>query len=265
MFRKWRHRDVKTPEMTWHESCGWQEAEEVMWSGREVFLWVKDLLFLPVCKKKTSPFYFLCLLRHVTTIWTVCFVSKWVFSLLHFRSDARPQREQKDDGRGVVESLSPSRTDCWPHATSEPAGIWTVIWFLILAAFNTFLQMATTVGKIELLLPGRSNMHVCLISHRREKDDAVQIVMSLNFMKSPSLVTEHLHVFFFIRLNRTWLSDLNTTSVLRADRFTFWEWRHCFQFHIRIYWGAFLKGRCSHFDTREARNSFVFGARSSIM
>lgn len=44
------------------------------------------------------------------------------------------------------------------------------------------------MGKIELLLPGRCNMHVCLISHRWEKDDAILVVMNLDFMKSPSLV-----------------------------------------------------------------------------
>lgn len=47
--------------------------------------------------------------------------------------------------------------------------------------------MATTVGKIELLLPGCSNMHVCLISRHWEKDDAVLIVMIPDFMKPPSL------------------------------------------------------------------------------
>lgn len=60
--------------------------------------------------------------------------------------------------------------------------------FLILAAFNSFLQMATTVGRIGLLLPGHCNMHVCLISHHREKDDAVQVVINLDFKKSPSVV-----------------------------------------------------------------------------
>lgn len=89
MFRKWRHRDIKTSERLWRESCGWQGAEEVMWSGTEAFLWVafvilvKDLLFLPVCKK-VPLFLSLCLLRHVTTIWTVCFVSKWVFLFFLF-------------------------------------------------------------------------------------------------------------------------------------------------------------------------------------
>lgn len=268
MFRKWRHRDMKTSERTWRESCGWQEAEQVMWSRTEVFLsvafviLVKDLLFLLVCKKVPFPFFmsFGACDNDMNRVFCV----KMSLSFLYFRSDARPQREQKDDGTesglGVVERLNPSCTDCWPHATSEPAGIWTVIWFLILAAFNTFLQMATTEGKIELLLPGRSNMHVCLISHRREKDDAVQIVMSLNFMKSPSLVRSEVTLhrdrtftcFFFIRLNQTWLSDLNTTSVLRADKFTFWERRHCFQFRIRIFWSALLKGCRSRFNTREA-------------
>ena len=51
--------------------------------------------------------------------------------------------------------------------------------------------MASTVGKIEQLLRGHCNMHVCLISHRREKDDAVQVVMNLDFMKSPTLLERH--------------------------------------------------------------------------
>lgn len=51
--------------------------------------------------------------------------------------------------------------------------------------------MATTVGKIELLLPGHCNMHVCLISHRQEKDDAAEIVMNPDFIKSPSLLERH--------------------------------------------------------------------------
>lgn len=177
MFRKWRHRDIKTSERLWRESCGWQGAEEVMWSGTEVFLWVafvilvKDLLFLPVCKK--VPFSFLCVFWGMWQRYEQCVLcqNESFFSSFSERCSATAGAES---GLCVVERLYPSCTDCWPHATSEPAGIWTVIWFLILAAFNTFLQMATTVGKIELLLPGRSDMHVCLISHRREKDDAVQ-------------------------------------------------------------------------------------------
>lgn len=51
----------------------------------------------------------------------------------------------------------------------EPAGIRTIIWFLILAAFSSHLQVVTTVGKIELQLPGGWNMHVCLILNYRGK------------------------------------------------------------------------------------------------
>lgn len=109
------------------------------------------------------------------TIWTVCFVSKWVLLLFIWEFWCfSPRHQQEIRGRrdklesfGNVQTPYPS--DCWPHATSGPAGTRTLIWFLILAAFNSCLQMATTVGKIESLLPGRCNMHVCLISHRRGK------------------------------------------------------------------------------------------------
>lgn len=102
MFRKWRHRDIKTSERLWRESCGWQGAEEVMWSGTEVFLWVafvilvKDLLFLPVCKKK-SPFPFFVSFEACDNDMNSVFCVKMSLSFLPFRSDARPQREQKAD------------------------------------------------------------------------------------------------------------------------------------------------------------------------
>lgn len=110
------------------------------------------------------------------TIWTVCFVSKWVFLYFISYPDTWPQRATGRNWHSFGKMptaythmywLYDICTDCWPHATSRPAGIWTIIRFLILAAFNSFLQMATTVGKIELLLPGYYNMHVCLISHCR--------------------------------------------------------------------------------------------------
>lgn len=110
MFRKWRHRDIKTSERLWRESCGWQGAEEVMWSGTEVFLWVafvilvKDLLFLPVCKKK-SPFPFFVSFEACDNDMNSVFCVKMSLSFLPFRSDARPQREQKADSvlwRGCI-------------------------------------------------------------------------------------------------------------------------------------------------------------------
>lgn len=63
-------------------------------------------------------------------------------------------------------------------------------------------------------------MHVCLISHRREKDDAVQIVMNLDFMKSPSLLERH-HVkwyftvieHFFITVNWMWVSEKWSSAI----------------------------------------------------
>lgn len=124
--------------------------------------------------------------------WASLFVLSECFSPPRYSNTAGvrgQQRHETDILLGRLQIGYPSHTACWPHATLGPVGIWTIIWFLILAAFNSFLQKATTVGKIELLLPGHCNMHVCLISHRREKDDAVQIVMNLDFMKSPSLVT----------------------------------------------------------------------------
>lgn len=110
MFRKWRHRDIKTSERLWRESCGWQGAEEVMWSGTEAFLWVafvilvKDLLFLPVCKKK-SPFPFFVSFEACDNDMNSVFCVKMSLSFLPFRSDARPQREQKADSvlwRGCI-------------------------------------------------------------------------------------------------------------------------------------------------------------------
>lgn len=113
--------------------------------------------------------------------------------------------------------------------------------------------MATTAGKIELLLRGHCNMHVCLISHRREEDDAVQVVMHLDFMKSPSLL-ERRHVkwyftvieLFFITVNWMWISEkwssdrnfgVNTpvyhkqANVLLENWLTQREREHCFQFY----------------------------------
>lgn len=146
------------------------------------------------------------------------------------RSVSRP--DARTNVTQFWKSTSSTRPDCWPHAICGPAGICTVIWFLILAAFNSFLQMETTVGKIELLLLGRCNMHVCLISHRREEDDAVQIVMNLDFMKSPPLletrrVKWYFTVieqprFFFIRVNWMWIfekwsCDINCGLITAVD------------------------------------------------
>lgn len=130
--------------------------------------------------------------------------------------DTRPQQEPRTTGRNRLwltfvtkknnnkkksaDSISiPYRllTTCRLRACGD---LDLIIWFLILAAFNSFLQMATTVGKIELLLPGHSNKHVCLISHCREKDDDVQIVMNLDFMKSPSLLERHHLKWFYFTL-----------------------------------------------------------------
>lgn len=74
--------------------------------------------------------------------------------------------------------------------------------------------MATTVGKIESLLPGCCNKRVSLISHRQEKDIVAEIVMNPDFMKSPSLqeshhvkwyftLIEHLH--FYLLFNWMWI------------------------------------------------------------
>lgn len=71
--------------------------------------------------------------------------------------------------------------------TFGPAGIWTIIWFLILALFNSFLRMLqTTVGKLNGFSQA-AVISVCFISHRQEKDDAAETVMNPDFMKPPSL------------------------------------------------------------------------------
>lgn len=141
----------------------------------------------------------------------VCFVSKLVFFFFKvwcFSPKYQLQEEQSATGtnwRSCRNVQTPYPSDCWPHATSEPAGIWTLIWFLILAALNSCLQ--NHCGENVIASPGSYNMHVCLISRRRGNDDAVQVVMNLDFMKSPSLLerqhvksyftfTEHLHFYY---------------------------------------------------------------------
>lgn len=151
-------------ETHWHQrKLNWHKVEVITESQNFLFFkWnvplsafvtlVKDLVFFLVYKKKKkkkkySHFTFRVSLEACENEWTVCFVSK----CLRFSSRVSlvPSRAPWDQAHSVLKECRPCYpSDCWPHATSEPAGIWTIIWFLILATFNSFLQMASTVGKI---------------------------------------------------------------------------------------------------------------------
>lgn len=149
-------------------------------------------MFLLICKESL---YFLYVFWGMWRQYEQCrFVSKWVSLLFNTEgfSPSRPQREQRTTGQnwrgsGKVQTAYPSRLSTTCHLWAWGDLDHNLI-FLIPAAFNSFLQMANTVGRIGLLLPGHCNMHVCLISRHREKDDAVHVVINLDFKKSPSVV-----------------------------------------------------------------------------
>lgn len=66
------------------------------------------------------------------------------------RPESLPQREQRASGNKPTSAEKRIRPDWCPHTTSTARGdLCHNLIFLTLAAFNLFLQMATTVGGLD--------------------------------------------------------------------------------------------------------------------